>query len=221
MTTREAAQNRRVVVFAGGRLGEWALAELMPGDVLVGADKGALFLLRHGYTPHVALGDFDSVTAEEKGHIRAASLAYIDCDPVWKDLTDTEMAVAWALAQSPSSLLIVGALGTRFDHSLANVQLLKTASAAGVPCRIADEYNDIALLTGPGRLTVARGRFPYVSLLPLSTAVRGITLHGFRYPLQDAILAIGQSRGISNVLAAETGTIELREGDLLVVQSRD
>jgi thiamine pyrophosphokinase len=51
--------------------------------------------------------------------------------------------------------------------------------------------------------------------------VTGITLRGFQYPLTDATLTIGQSLGISNVLLEPEGTITIKEGLLLVIQSSD
>jgi len=210
---------KRIVIVTGGTLGEWFQQELREGDMLVGSDRGALFLVEHGYKPHMALGDFDSVKDEEKDRIRAASQAFLDCDPVYKDLTDTEMAFEWALAQQPSHIVLLGALGTRFDHSLANVHLLRKGLEQGVSCKIVDASNEIIVIHEPTR--ILRGRYTHVSLLPLSLEVTGITLHGFQYPLHRATLQIGQSLGISNVLREESGFIELETGLLLVIQSKD
>lgn len=179
-----------------------------------------MFLARSGLRPHYALGDFDSVNAEERAEIAAASLETLAVDPLMKDMTDTEMAFEWALAQRPAAIAVCGALGTRFDHSLANVQLLRRALRAGVPCAIEDAHNRIELV-GPGRKRLVPSRFAYVSLLPLSDEVSGITLTGFRYPLRDARLAIGQSLGVSNVLEQPEGTIEVGAGELLVIRSMD
>ena len=95
-------EKRRFLLFTGGNLGEWALAEIKTGDFLVGVDRGALFLLQHNRKPNISLGDFDSVTTEEAGRIQALSGNFLSCDPVMKDLTDTEMAFAWALEQKPA-----------------------------------------------------------------------------------------------------------------------
>lgn len=221
VTKNESHAERRIVIVTGGSLGAWALAELAPEDVLVGADRGALFLLENGYTPDWALGDFDSIGEADKAWIRSASRGYEDCDPVWKDHTDTEMAFHWALAQSPSSMLLIGALGTRFDHTLANVHLLKYAADAGIPCSIIGEHNEISLVKGPSSITVAKGRFDYISLLPLDGEASGITLKGFLYPLDNASLRMGQSLGISNVLTEKNGSVEVKQGYLLVIQSCD
>lgn len=210
----------RIVLIAGGNLGDWTLRHLRPDDWLVGVDRGALFLVRHGYTPRLAIGDFDSVTDEEKEQIDKHSLHISSCDPVWKDLTDTEMAFAWALEQKPAEIVLLGALGSRFDHTLANVHLLVKGLRARVNCTIIDETNEIRLTDRT--LTVERDDgFSHVSLLPLSPEVTGITLRGFQYPLENATLRIGDTLGISNVLTAGTGTVSVQTGMLLVIKSKD
>lgn len=218
----ESLNSRHVALIAGGTIGEWALPLLQEEDyMLVGADRGALFLVKHGLIPDAALGDFDSVTSGEKELIRQHSRLFLDCDAVDKNWTDTEWALEWALEQKPRSLLLLGATGTRLDHSLANIQLLKRALDRGVACRIADAHNDIRLLAGGECLRLPKGDYAQVSLLPFAGVARGITLEGFLYPLVDAVLETGQSLGISNVIAGEEGLIRLEEGLLLVIRSRD
>ncbi|WP_438444729.1 thiamine diphosphokinase [Gorillibacterium sp. sgz5001074] len=219
--TGPTPSGRHAVIVAGGSLGDWALPYLAPGSFLIGADRGAWFLLSHGLTLDMALGDFDSVTPEERDIIRLKSGLWMDCDPVRKDLTDTEWALSWALEAHPASVLLLGVTGTRFDHTFANVQLLAKAAELRIPCRIIDAHNEISLLSGADQATLTKGRYEQVSLLPLSGAVTGITLEGFRYPLTDAQLRTGQSLGISNVIEGETAVVRIREGQLLVVQSRD
>ena len=209
----------RILLFAGGNLGNWALRDIRQDDWLVGVDRGALFLVRNGLTPRLSIGDFDSVSAEEMAEIEQRSIDVSSCDPVMKDLTDTEMALTWALEQQPAEIILSGVLGTRFDHTLANVHLLQKALHANIPCRIVDETNEIQLMDH--HCTINRDHFAHVSLLPLTPEVTGITLTGFLYPLEDATLRIGDTLGISNVLREETGTIHIETGKLLVMKSKD
>jgi thiamine pyrophosphokinase len=211
---------QRIIIFTGGTLGAWALEDLRPDDVFIGADRGALFLVQHGLTPAIALGDFDSINNVELELIRQSSRELLACDPVMKDLTDTEMAFNWALNQKPEEIIIYGALGTRLDHSLANIHLLRKALELLIKCTIIDAHNRIRLTDHYLQLEKS-ARFSYVSLLPLSLEVKGITLEGFQYPLHNATLQLGQSLGISNIIAAPLGHIHLNEGLLLVIESKD
>jgi thiamine pyrophosphokinase len=211
---------RRALIVAGGALGPETLRRIRPDDFRIGVDRGALFLVLAGHPPHLALGDFDSVTAEEMAAIRAAAAELYACDPVDKDWTDTELAFREAVRRGFRQIAIVGALGSRFDHSLANVHLLRQAHEAGCELTIADDQNEIRLCAGRCRLE-ADEHYRYVSLLPLTPEVRGVTLEGFRYPLRDATLTLGWSPGVSNELAADAGTIEVADGLLLVIRSRD
>ncbi|WP_407923766.1 thiamine diphosphokinase [Cohnella fermenti] len=212
----------RAIIVTGGRLGEWAADIIAEDDYRIGADSGALFLAERGIRPHLALGDFDSIDERELALVRAMSDETLGFDPVDKDWTDTELAVREAIDRGYRRILIVGGLGSRFDHSLANVHLLALAASEGCEARLRDEHNEIGLLTGPSSQALeADDSFPVVSLLPLTPEASGITLDGFVYPLNDATLRIGMSLGVSNELAGRSGTIRLGEGRLLVIRSRD
>lgn len=204
-----------VVIVTGGHLGEWALAYIDANSYIIGADRGALFLVQHGIRPDLAVGDFDSVSPQELEQIQSVSKQLLRCDAFDKNYTDTELAFIKALERHPERIIIAGALGSRFDHSLANVQLLAQAEHHGIVAVIADEHNEVRLVTRS--ITVERGRFSMVSLLSLSAEVTGIHLQGFVYPLHNATLALGQSLGISNVLDHESGTITIDSGSLLVI----
>ena len=104
------------------------------------------FLGLNGYQPDLSLGDFDSVTQDELAAIRAASKETIAYDPIDKDFTDTELAWKYAMDKNPDQLLLVGGLGTRFDHTLANVHLLRQTVEQGIDAWIIDKHNRIRLL---------------------------------------------------------------------------
>ena len=211
----------RVLIFTGGRLTDWSVSHIRSDDYLIGADRGAAFLINLGFRPNMAIGDFDSVTSEQRAHIRSHSDTFEECDPILKDYTDTELAFQLALDRSPDEIILFGALGTRVDHSLANIHLLLRAAEQGIRCRIIDECNELQATTGELQITNQDGAYTYVSLLPLTIEVTGIHLEGFRYPLYNATLTIGQSLGISNELIGTSGTIRIRSGALLVIQSKD
>ncbi|MNO64582.1 Thiamine pyrophosphokinase [compost metagenome] len=211
--------SKRVVIFAGGELSPDYLDLLDEEDFIIGADEGALFLISHGYTPDIAVGDFDSVSPEALQNIENKSKKTITCDAVNKDLTDSEMALDIAMDLQPDSILLLGVTGTRIDHSLASIQMMTRALQRQINCYVMDTHNYITL-TGSQAVINDLG-YTYVSLLPLTPEVSGITLEGFQYPLTDATLKLGQSLGVSNKLISSSGTVTIRSGLLLIIQSKD
>jgi len=211
--------SKRVVIFAGGKLSPEYLHVLDEDDFLIGADEGALFLLNNGYTPDISVGDFDSVTAAELERIQAGSRETITCDAFDKDLTDSELALDIAMNTQPEHILMLGVTGTRIDHTLASIQMMTRALQRQISCAVMDSNNYVTL-TGSQALVQERG-YTYVSLLPLTPEVTGITLQGFLYPLTGATLKLGQSLGVSNRLSAPSGTVTIESGLLLIIQSKD
>ena len=48
----------------------------LKGDV-IGVDKGALLCLEHGIQMHYLIGDFDSITEQEKSGLKKESFAFV------------------------------------------------------------------------------------------------------------------------------------------------
>lgn len=209
----------RVLIFAGGNIAPDFKEHIKPGDYIIGADFGALFLVEHGIVPDIAVGDFDSVTPEQLERIKDAGKEVMAVDPVDKDLTDAELAFDLALSKQPQEILMFGVLGSRFDHSIANIQMMLRALQHQIASSIWDEHNRM-MLTGSTAI-IERLNFSYVSLIPLTPEVTGITLQGFQYPLDNASIRMGQSVGISNKLLEQEGTIQIESGLLLIIQSKD
>jgi thiamine pyrophosphokinase len=211
---------KRALIFTGGNLGQWALDLLSSADYIIGADRGANFLVHNGYTPHLALGDFDSVLPEQMLRITSSASELISYDSINKDWTDTELAFREAVNRGFKEIIVLGALGTRFDHGLGNVHLLRQAYEEDCTLTLLDDNNEISLCTDTIQL-FANPKFPYISLLPLTSEVKGVTLQGFRYPLNEATLKLGWSLGISNILESASGTVTVTSGMLLIIRSRD
>ncbi len=54
--------------------------------------------------------------------------------------------------------------------------------------------------------------------MPLSEVVTGVTYTGLAYPLADATLRLGSTRGVSNELAGREARISVGAGMLLVIE---
>lgn len=210
---------RTIHICTGGNLDVFPTAQ--PSDTIIGVDGGAIRLLDQGITPDIAIGDFDTIGEEGIQRLQQAGVR-MEQFPSHKDLTDTEIAIEVAVGLKPDEIILYGALGSRMDHTLANLQLLYKAQQAGVWMRIESMHNRIMLLSERfPHAVISRDHFRFMSLLPMSSQVTGITLEGFLYPLKEATIEIGMALGVSNEFLQETGTITLRKGNLFVMLTND
>ena len=125
---------KRCVIFGGGQIGDPEQIKnlVRQEDYLICADSGYRHCVQLGFSPQLVLGDFDSY----------AGVVQSDCEllryPIEKDDTDTMLAVKQALQRGYERLVLVGMLGGRLDHTLANIQTLVYAVEHGAAAQIID-----------------------------------------------------------------------------------
>ncbi|KMJ58596.1 thiamine pyrophosphokinase [Bacillus sp. LL01] len=186
----------------------------------VGVDKGVAYLLEQGIKPAKAFGDFDSITSQELEDIKKR-LPFAEVFPSEKDETDTDIAVNWALEQRPNLIRIYGGTGGRLDHFLGNIQLQLKGLDKKIKIEIHDSQNILYVLK-EGTYPIAKDEsLPFISFMPITPHVKGITLIGFKYPLDKKNIRFGDTLCISNELEVESGTFSFEEGILMVIRSRD
>lgn len=209
----------RAVIAVNGIIDNYAaVAKLLRADDhLVGADGGTRHLLALGRTPHVVVGDLDSLPAAVIDELAAQGVRFERHRPE-KDQTDLELAIERALADGAEEVLLIGALGGRLDQTLANL-LIVAQRTWPAPVRIVEDEQVAEVLRGPGVLELRGLPGDTVSLIPLGAAVEGITYTGLRYPLADATLPFGSTRGVSNELLDSVATVTIRAGVALVVHT--
>lgn len=186
--------------------------------LLLAADGGALPLLRLGIVPQIVIGDLDSL--EESALVELARRgAELRRFPRAKDETDLELALLLASERDAGRIDVLGALGGRWDHTLANVAMLAMPELRGRSVRLIDGNQTLFVIRDAAPVHGTRG--DTVSLLPLTPLVHGVTTAGLLYPLTDATLSYERARGVSNVLLEPPGHVSLRDGLLLVVHHDD
>ena len=210
----------KMIVMAGGTLLDPSTFKPMVSraDRVVCADGGARHLAAMGIAPHVVMGDLDSIKPSHQRDLEAAGVLFIR-HPVDKDYTDTELAARWAVDNGATHITFLGTTGTRMDHTLANIFLMEKIATLGVTCTMVDDHNEMHLVQD--QITFKRRPNTYVSILPVSRKVCGITLTGLVFPLSNATIFRGDSTGISNQFTAPTATIRITSGLLLVTISKD
>lgn len=211
---------KKAVIVSGGKIKDFSGLKKAAADFFAGgapftiaADSGVLAALEMGFSVDIAIGDFDSYRGDLPSGARLIKF------PPEKSKTDTELAVCWALDNGYKNLLILGALGGRRDHEMANISLLAKVSSAGGEAVLQGRDNKIYITEG--RLALKREEGFYISLFPLYEKALGVTITGAKYPLSDAVLKHGSTRAVSNEFAADEVVITVKKGPLLVVLSRD
>jgi thiamine pyrophosphokinase len=183
---------------------------VQPGaDFHIGVEKGALFALEKGITLDLIIGDFDSVSEEEKRVLKKTAIPFIEFAKE-KDLTDAELALQEALKKDPEKVYIHTASGPRIDHLYANLRNL----IPGVSVLVGPTFKAYRLAAGHHTISPV---FKYVSIFAFEP-VKALTLSGFKYEAFFPEFGLNQMQGISNEGA---GTIDFEAGEILVIESKD
>lgn len=196
------------------------LHEFLPlfsvADLVIAADGGTRHVLHYGITPHVIIGDLDSVDLQTLAIMQERGVEIVRYS-AQKDETDLELAVLLAIERGATEIRILAALGGRPDMHLANHLLLAHHGLHACHIAMLDHGWEIRMIHTLLRLQGNLGQ--RVSLLPLGD-VEGISTTGLRYALHDESLLGDAVRGVSNEFAATNAEIHVRSGRLLIFIER-
>jgi len=187
--------------------------------VVYAVDGGLAVAEAAGIVPDYLVGDFD--TAEEGLVARYEKKCTTIRHVPEKDATDTELAVDDALERGMDSIVLLGATGSRLDHTMANIHMLYRVLLRGKKAVILNENNRISLHNKPFSIEKEELFGTYVSFLPFFGEVTGVSLKGVKYPLEDKALTAGNSLGISNEGTGDTIEVSFLTGYLLMIEARD
>ena len=151
-------------------------------------------------------------------HIKEAGVEIIQY-PTHKDETDLELALQYASNHEITQVYIIGALGNRWDMTLANILLAVNIKFSQLSIRLLDGTDELAILRGEGQFEINGRSGDTLSLVPLGGDVCGITTHGLEYPLADETLYFGSSRGVSNIIISDQARVIIKQGILLLCSS--
>lgn len=194
-----------------------------PSACILAADHGLVFCHEQHIRPDYIMGDFDSTDPDIVRQYREDGSIPIETFRPEKDLTDTDIAIQKAISLAPEEVVLFGATGTRFDHSLSNVYNLYSFCRAGIPASIEDAHNRITLLDGGAyRLPGEKQYGDRISLFPFGGEVTGLTLEGVKYPVTDATLTLADGgRFVSNEITGTEAVITWKKGILLLMETSD
>jgi thiamine pyrophosphokinase len=208
----------KAFIYTGGAIYPENITEHPKGDdIRIAADAGVLNAKRLGERIDVALGDFDSLrdrVSEIQKDVERVTV------PAEKDETDTQLAVSEALRRGADELVIIGGLDGRLDHTLSNMAILEAMWEHKIPTVIANGQNRVRYIRSTSTL-IARSGYKYLSIIAADDVVKGVSVEGCKYPLENARLSRKFQYAVSNEIVGNCALISVKKGGIYIIESRD
>lgn len=189
-------------------------------DVLVGVDGGTELLVTAGLSPHVVIGDFDSLPPAAVSELKSAQVPVIEY-PREKDYTDLELALLYTLGRPERRVALVTCGAGRPDHTYANMLLVADRRFREKQVEVHDGSFRWLILHGPATTELEPSPGHLLSIVPVSDQVSGLSIRGARWELDDAIVERGSTRCVSNELAERRCHVSIRSGSAIVLIGRE
>ena len=201
---------KRCVLVLGGEISDYSVIKsgLRSDDYFIFCDSGLFHEEALGIRADLAVGDFDSHPLPEE----TETLVF----PREKDDSDAYLGVKEGVKRGFTDFLILGALGRRVDHEIANIYLLDWLDLHSCTGSIVDVGSRMRMVSK--REVVIDSSVKYFSLLALCGTARGVTIRGAAYNLEDGVIEPSFQHGISNEVKDGGARVSVGEGKLLLVE---
>ncbi len=207
----------RAFIYCGGNLfAENIIEQPKKEDLVIAADSGYLNARALGARVDILVGDLDSLGGASV--LEGIELVKLDCE---KDFTDTQVAVELAIERGCDDIVIVGGIGTRFDHSLSTAGILGDMKARGVHAYVTNGYNRIRYLENDSLLVPKTSGYKYLSVVAIDKMCKGVSVDGCKYPLKNAKISRNNQFAVSNEIEGNIALVSVRKGAVLIIESRD
>lgn len=186
---------------------------------IAAADGGSMHCINFRVVPDLIIGDMDSIAKSMIEKLNAVApgkdIEFITCSPS-KDESDTQLALDHLARSGFKKVIILGAFGSRADHSFANIVLLANPAYDGLKISIVTDNSEIFVEKSPFAIEGMPGK--KLSLFSLSPYVYFKKTTGLLYSLKKEKLVFSPVRGLSNEFTENTAKIDFSEGELLVIR---
>ena len=172
----------KIVILANGLFptAQRGLDLLKAADLLICCDGAADKLIAKGMSPHVIIGDMDSLSTEVSELY--ASLMIQSDEQESNDLTK---AVHYCIEEGYPSVTILGATGLREDHTLGNISLMMEYYPR-IEVQIISDFGVFFLAQSGEQIPTFVGE--KISFFSIDNRVR-VSSTGLKYPLNDLQLS--------------------------------
>lgn len=189
-------------------------------ELIICADGGLSKAEILGLVPDIIIGDFDSVNYSILKKYEDMDVEIIKY-PAEKNYTDMELAIDLAVTKGYKDMIILGATGTRLDHTMANMMLLEKYYIQGIKIKIIDNNNVIQIISDNTKLTLQYKKNYFISIVPITEEINDLTLKGFKYPLNKVNVKRGSTLCISNEINVKVSEVTLRKGTAFLIVAND
>ena len=205
----------RCIIFANGEYGDLdAYRDIIrEGDKILCADGGSNYAYQLGIRPDCIVGDLDSIQPEVQEFYTTLQVPFQKFPP-HKDLTDLQLCLDTARSWGAREIIMLGSLGKRLDHALANLYAGMELVRQGV--RISHFTPECWVYIINREVDIAGQPGDIVSVLVLTDQARGVSEAGFEYTPASPLMKSSQPYAVSNRLALSRGTIKVEQGILAV-----
>lgn len=209
----------KAVIFANADIEDYSFCgEYIKDAVIISCDGGMRHTMRLGITPDYIVGDFDSVQPEVLNYYKNMNIELKQV-PCRKDETDMELGINHAVELGANDITLIGGIGSRLDHTLANIFQLIKLERLGIKGRLVNEKNIITLCTSREDIYGKKGDI--VSFIPITDIVTGVSNKGLEYPLNNAVMHMDSPMGVSNVMKGNHAEYSFESGMALIIKAKD
>lgn len=198
----ETAFQQPIVILANGCFPTHpiSLSILDKAGTVICTDGSADTLIELDRTPHVIIGDLDSIKLKND-EFKGLWIPAPD-----QNKTDLQKTLEWCLINGLKNVVVLGAMGKREDHSLGNLYILAEFSRKMNVHFVAD-YSCIYCFKGKRSFQSTNGQL--ISIVAIKP-VKSISTKGLKYPLIQEPLP-PECNGISNEAEGDEFTIDTSE----------
>lgn len=180
------------------------------GDLIIAADGGLDHAISVGITPHLFIGDMDSLKSPIPKNLECITF------PARKDFTDMHLAYLEGKKRDCTDFEIYGGTGGRGDHTFANISLLLAVATDGFCGRMISESQVYTVIKN-SKICIKGRESAYISVFALGGKAEDVSLEGLDYEVDGITLTPEFSLGVSNRFTDKEAKISVGSGALLII----
>lgn len=186
-------------------------------DYIICSDGGANHAYNMNILPDYIIGDLDSTSKDIIDYYKSKNVEFKKF-PIKKNETDTELSIKLSEKLMAKQIDLIGALGGRIDHTIANINLLYYIRKRGIKPRIITDKEEVYIVIDE-EVSIDGKEGDIVSILPIRNDAKGITLKNLEYPLENQDIEFSTPLGISNVMTDSSCNIKVNEGSIIIIKN--